>query len=77
MLLEDGYYGLPSFEYLAVAAIDPITTPSGLRYARPSTGPPRGRSGPQGDLLAPLTHGNHVAATYSTYPNASSSAKVS
>ncbi len=36
VLLDDGYYGLPSFEYLAVTALHPLPTPFGLFYARPS-----------------------------------------
>lgn len=34
--LDDGYYGLPTFEFLSLAALDPIPTVHGIRYARPS-----------------------------------------
>ena len=34
--LDDGYYGLPSFEFLSLAALDPVTTPHGIRCTRPS-----------------------------------------
>jgi hypothetical protein len=33
--LNDGYFGLSSFEFLSVAAFEPIDTEFGIRYARP------------------------------------------
>lgn len=33
--LENGFYGVPSFEFLSLVAHRPLATPFGLRYARP------------------------------------------
>jgi hypothetical protein len=35
VLTDDGFFGLPAFEYLGLAAHDPLPTDSDIRYGRP------------------------------------------
>jgi hypothetical protein len=34
--LPDGWYGLPSFRFMGLAGVQPVTSEHGIRYARPS-----------------------------------------